>query len=101
MTTRPTDRCASLLAECAAHPEDDAPRLIWADAVDGERGELVALQCGRDALPRGELAIRNRRERALLAAHAMEWSGLEQIATRVRFRRGFVDAIEITADTFI
>jgi uncharacterized protein (TIGR02996 family) len=101
MTTRPTDRCASLLAECVAHPEDDAPRLIWADAVDGERGELVALQCGRDALPRGELAIRNRRERALLAAHAMEWSGLEQIATRVRFRRGFVDAIEITADAFI
>jgi hypothetical protein len=94
-------RADRLLAECVAVPTDDAPRLVWADAVDGERGELVALQCGRDALPRDELAVRNRRERALLAAHAMEWSGLEQIATRVRFRRGFVDAIEITADAFI
>ena len=26
-------------------------------------GELVAVQCGREALPRGELAWRNRRER--------------------------------------
>jgi hypothetical protein len=101
MTTRPTDRCASLLAECVAQPEDDAPRMIWADAVDGERGELVALQCGRDALPRAELVTRNRRERVLLAAHGKEWSGLERYATRVRFRRGFVDAIEVTADTFI
>jgi len=97
MTTRET----SLLAECAARPDDDAPRMIWADAVDGERGELVALQCGRDALPVAELAARNRRERALLAANAMAWSGLEQWVTRVRFRRGFVDAIELTADAFL
>ena len=96
-----SDRYASLLAECAAHPDDDAPRLIWADAVDGARGELVALQCSRDALSAGELAVRNRRERALLAEHALEWSGLARIATRVRFRRGFVDAIELTADAFI
>ncbi|HET9988394.1 MAG TPA: hypothetical protein VFQ65_07735, partial [Kofleriaceae bacterium] len=97
MTTRET----SLLAECAAQPEDDAPRMIWADAVDGERGELVVLQCGRDGLSRAELVARNRRERALLAAHGMAWSGLERYATRVRFRRGFVDAIELPADTFI
>ena len=52
-------------------------------------------------MPAAELAVRNRRERALLAAYAMAWSGLAQIATRVRFRRGFVDAIELTADAFI
>jgi len=92
---------ASLLAECAAHPDDDTPRMIWADAIGGERGELVALQCGREDLPRAELAWRNRRERELLAAHAMAWSGLERIATRVRYRRGFVDAIEVTADTWL
>jgi hypothetical protein len=96
-----TSRAAAILAECAAHPVDDAPRLIWADEVGGERGELVALQCGREAVPAAELAVRNRRERALLAAHAMAWSGLDQIATRVRFRRGFVDALELTADAFI
>lgn len=96
-----TSRASALLAECVARVDDDAPRLVWADEVGGERGELVGLQCGRDALPVAELAMRNRRERALLAAHAMAWSGLAQIATRVRFRRGFVDAIEVTADAFI
>lgn len=96
-----TPHAASLLQECAAHPDDDTPRLIWADAIGGERGELVALQCGRDALPRAELTWRNRRERELLAAHGLAWSGLERIATRVRYRRGFVDAIELAADTWL
>ena len=36
---------ALLLEECAARPDDDAPRLAWADLVGGERGELVVLQC--------------------------------------------------------
>lgn len=94
-------REASLLAECAARPDDDAPRRIWADAVGGERGELVALQCGREALPRAELIWRNRRERELLAAHGLAWSGLARYATRVRYHRGFVDAIEVTAETLL
>jgi hypothetical protein len=43
-------------------------RLVWADAVGGKRGELVALQCAaRDDLSPVELAALNRRERELLA----------------------------------
>ena len=90
-----------LLAECIAHPDDDQPRLVWADAVGGERGELVAIQCAeRSALRPGELAALNRRERALLA-RALEWSGLAGVAHRVRFRRGFVDAIDIDYDAAV
>ena len=90
-----------LLAECLAHPDDDQARLVWADAVGGERGELVAIQCAdRSALRPVELAALNRRERALLA-RAMEWSGLAGVANRVRFRRGFVDAIDIDYDAAI
>jgi hypothetical protein len=90
----------ALLRECAAKPLDDVPRLVWADAVGGERGELVAIQCAaRDVLPVRELAALNRRERELLV-HRMEWSGLAGIAHRVQFHRGFVDAIDVDAATF-
>jgi uncharacterized protein (TIGR02996 family) len=91
----------ALIAECAANPDDDAPRLVWADAAGGERGELVMLQCRRGDLPRDRLAACNRRERELLAAHELAWSGLEGLVRCVRFRRGFVDAIEVDADTWL
>jgi hypothetical protein len=92
---------ADLLAECAAHPDDDQPRLVWGDAIGGERGELVAIQCAsRDALPPGELAALNRRERELLE-RAWEWSGLAGLVHRVRFRRGFVDAIDVGAEAYL
>ena len=40
---------AGFLADIAAHPEDDAPRLIFADWLEDhgqpERAELIRLQC--------------------------------------------------------
>jgi uncharacterized protein (TIGR02996 family) len=87
-----------LLAECIAHPDDDAPRLVWADAIGGERGELVAIQCAsRDELSAVELASLNRREREL-TRKSLELSGLAHLAHRVRFRRGFVDAADCDAE---
>jgi uncharacterized protein (TIGR02996 family) len=84
-----------LLAECIAHPGDDAPRLVWADAIGGELGELVAIQCAaRDPLSAAELASLNRREREL-SRKSLELSGLGHLAHRVRFRRGFVDAADV------
>jgi hypothetical protein len=92
---------AAILTECLATPDDDAPRLVWADAIGGERGELVGLQCGRDAVTPAQLAARNRRERELIASYGMAWSGLEGLVRRVRFRRGFVDAIELDTDVWL
>jgi hypothetical protein len=90
-----------LLAECVANPADDQPRLVWGDAVGGERGELVAIQCAaRDALSPAELASLNRRERELLA-RAAEWAQLDGLVHRARFGRGFVDAIDATADAIL
>jgi hypothetical protein len=46
---RPYDLCMSveddLLEACRLAPDDDAPCLVWADAVGGERGELIVIQC--------------------------------------------------------
>ena len=97
------DPSERLLEDIRAAPDDDDARLVWADAVGGERGELVVLQIelergGPDA--RGALA-RRRRQRELLARHGAAWSGLAGWATRASYRRGFVDALELRADRFL
>jgi uncharacterized protein (TIGR02996 family) len=91
------DRLAQLVADCRANPDDDAPRLVWADAVGGERGELVVLQC---ELARGLGSLAGHRElRAregeLIAAHGQAWGELEGVANRAEFRRGFVETVTI------
>ncbi|HWO26607.1 MAG TPA: hypothetical protein VNO30_48090 [Kofleriaceae bacterium] len=97
------DRAADALLEaCRWAPDDDAPRLVWADAVGGERGELVVIQCD---LARGDLApaaaaARRRRERELLEAHGAAWAGLAGFPCEFELRRGFVEAIVIDAPTF-
>jgi len=93
-----------VFAECVAHPDDDGPRLVWADLVGGERGELVVVQCdlaraGRQPSHRlspTEMAARRRRERELVEAHGHEWAGsLAKLATRWSFRRGFVETAKV------
>jgi uncharacterized protein (TIGR02996 family) len=97
----------ALLEACRLAPDDDEPRLVWADAVGGERGELVVIQCdlARGGLGPAEAAARRRRERELLAAHGQRWAGLDMLRPGadwrgVAFRRGFVEAIELDARTF-
>lgn len=70
---------AALLAAIAAAPDDDRPRLIYADWLleRGEaRGELIQIQI---ALARGGGAVDGEalraRERALLEAHQERWLG--------------------------
>jgi len=87
-----------LLAACVASPDDDAPRLVWADAVGGERGELVVIQCrlAQNDLPPAEAGALIGRLDELLAAHGKEWSGFADVPAvkRCMFRRGFVEAVE-------
>lgn len=87
-----------LFADCVAAPDDDGPRLVWADAVGGERGELVVLQCdlARGRLSSTERATRKQRERELLDRHAVAWAGeAAHIADRWSFWRGFVETASL------
>lgn len=81
-----------------AAPEDDEPRLAWAQAEGGPRGELVEIQC---ALARGGGAPGLReREAELLASFGSEWAAALVFglgAHRFRFVRGFIEHVEITA----
>ena len=85
-------RADDVLAECAARPDDDGPRLVWADLVGGERGELVVIQC---ELARGNVTPELRaRERELLDQHGVAWAGdVRPLAWQWSYRRGFIEAV--------
>jgi len=92
-------RDAELLAAIRAAPDDDTPRLVWADLAGGERGELVAVQC---RLAHAEDPVLRARERDLLDRHGDTWAGeLRGLARGWEFRRGFIEAIEVDASTFV
>jgi uncharacterized protein (TIGR02996 family) len=79
-----------LIADVYAHPDDDGPRLVYADWLEERgdpRGELIALQCRQGLDEAGE-----RRVRALVKAHGRKWLGplAPIVTTGHAFRRGFV-----------
>ena len=96
------------LQDILAHPDDDAPRLIYADWLDeqgeSERAEFIRVQIAlarmdEDDERRVELEDR---ERELLAAHEATWEApFRGFAGRVTFRRGLPDLIETQTATFI
>jgi uncharacterized protein (TIGR02996 family) len=88
-------------------PDDDGPRLVYADwlAERGDaRGEFIRLQCVAARTPADDPRRRalRAREEELLAAHAPDWCASLGLGTdECRFRRGFVEAVEIHADRFL
>ena len=85
------------LAAIAAHPDDDGPRLVYADALlerQDPRGEFIAVQCEAARLPatdprRNELIVRSTQ---LLEAHRAAWSPL---GLDWQFERGFPSALQV------
>jgi uncharacterized protein (TIGR02996 family) len=87
-----------LLAAVLANPEDDAPRLVFADWLTERgdpRGTFISLQC---ELARGTSRAEEveAEAAALLESHELHWlEGLSSEEVRVRFNRGFVDHVEL------
>jgi uncharacterized protein (TIGR02996 family) len=93
-------------------PDDDAPRLVYADWLEdngqAERAALIRVQCelaGMDAdEPRsphrlGELKARGQE---LLSEHGKEWAGrLPGLVETWAFRRGFVEWVRLDAPAFL
>lgn len=99
----------ALLAAVLAHPDDDTPRLIYADWLEEngcpERAEFIRIQIELARRPNLTLQAR---ESALLAAHAERW--LAPLRTpdgplfgeaHGVFRRGFVETVWMTAGRFL
>ncbi|MDP3498931.1 MAG: hypothetical protein Q8S33_01310 [Myxococcales bacterium] len=92
----------ALLSACLADRQDDAPRLVWADAVAGERGALVQVQC---ALSGRAHSLKERRklqihQRQLLRLYGWKWANLDGLASSCTFHRGFVDSARVRFSVF-
>jgi uncharacterized protein (TIGR02996 family) len=99
----PTDE--ALLRAVLADPEDDAPRLIYADWLDEhgdcDRAEFIRLQIALARDGKDDPRLRQR-EHQLLTAHGPRWAGaLEGTALSWTFRRGFVEEAEVAAPVFL
>ncbi len=97
---------AALFAAIRATPDDDTPRLVYADYLDDarqpERAEFVRAQCERARLPDWDARARalRRRERVLLARHGRAWLAELGAVPGVEwggFERGFVAEIRVTS----
>src|SRR5262245_24075479 len=91
---------AALLAAIIAHPDEDTPRLIFADWLDQhgqpERAEFIRLQCG----PENEAA--DKRAAELEERNRAEWlADVPQFPhTPWFFNRGFPEVVRVTGELF-
>ncbi len=107
-------------------PDDDGPRLVYADWLDDhgqpERAEFIRVQCEQArGVEERRAATLAQRARELLQAHWEDWVGPLRDATRPRgpnfgeawlasgyspaglemFRRGFVDSLTLGTEEFL
>ena len=95
-----------LLRRVIAAPDDDTPRLAYADwaedAGDVQRAEFIRLQCrlARMSAADPQFAELQQREAELLAQFAGLWAlELGNSVSQWAYRRGFVDAVEMCLET--
>jgi uncharacterized protein (TIGR02996 family) len=89
-------------------PDDDTPRLIYADWLEEygqpERAEFIRVQCEKERVPEGsprwfDLSIR---EEELRAAYEHEWLGpFGGIIEQHEFHRGCLDSVFLEAQAFL
>jgi uncharacterized protein (TIGR02996 family) len=98
-------KARGFLEDILANPDDDAPRLIYADWLDengdAARAEFIRVQIERTTLPEWDpRQVRLRlREEALLKLHGRKWKAelpRLQDVTWKEFRRGFVATARFT-----
>ncbi|MFO0936046.1 MAG: TIGR02996 domain-containing protein [Gemmataceae bacterium] len=96
-----------LLLDAVRHaPDDDGPRLVYADLLDemgDPRGRFIRVQLALARLspyePRRNALIEE--ERLLFARYEAEWTAsFRGLASGIIFRRGFVDEVKMTARQF-
>jgi uncharacterized protein (TIGR02996 family) len=102
----PRPQALAFLRAIKETPDEDTPRLVFADWLEEQGdpcGDFLRLQCALARLDRGDparepLAVR---ERELQKRHAAEWLGpLRGLAAKWEFRRGLV-RITLTARRFV
>jgi uncharacterized protein (TIGR02996 family) len=94
---------AAFLGAIRASPEDDCPRLVYADWLEergAARGEFIRVQVALARLPEDDdrWADLAAREQLLVERHGAEWAGpLQPFCDGWAFRRGFVEWVRLRA----
>ncbi|MGH7170514.1 MAG: TIGR02996 domain-containing protein [Gemmataceae bacterium] len=101
----------AFLQDILAHPDDDAPRLIFADWLEEQgdaasvaRAEFIRVQCAFAGgnLPQQRRAKLDRRQQQLLKQYGKEWARLIcQWVNSWDFHRGFIDTVILLGDKFL
>jgi uncharacterized protein (TIGR02996 family) len=99
-----------LLSEVLARPDDDAPRLAYAELMDAKgdpRGEFIRVQLElfrAEQLrqqPSNWLELVDRRD-ASLREHGARWAAdVAPLVDKVEFQRGFVDAVTLPVTAYL
>src|SRR5262245_15898045 len=99
---------AAFLAAIRDDPDDDGPRLIFADWLEEQgdpRGEFIRVQCALARLERHDprRAELTCREQELLGEYGDAWLGMLPAYEGISwdFRRGVAAAVEAEADAFL
>jgi uncharacterized protein (TIGR02996 family) len=101
---------AALSAGIREAPEDDAPRLVFADWLEDQgdeaslaRAEFIRVQLRRARLPEDDPAQSEleARELRLLKRWAPVWCGSHFLFRKVRFRRGFIEYVHLNMRHFL
>src|SRR3954452_8559701 len=85
-------------------PDDDTPRLAYADWLEGRgdpRGEFIRVQIDLERLPPNDPGRETleQRERAISDKYAREWAEpLRHLITEWTFRRGFIERVETSLE---
>jgi uncharacterized protein (TIGR02996 family) len=95
----------AFLADIAEHPDDDTPRLVYADWLDDHgdsgRAEFIRLQCRLARLDEDDPARLSLEDRAddLCRANGARWRGqlpaLADVSYWGQFRRGFIEDLTV------
>jgi uncharacterized protein (TIGR02996 family) len=97
----------AFLARIREQPDDDGPRLVFADWLDEKgdpRGQLIRVQCAVARLPendprRAEWSIQ---EQALLDKFRAGWiAALNGLAPECEYRRGLIESISVISSAFV
>jgi uncharacterized protein (TIGR02996 family) len=100
------DHAAAFLRAIREAPDDDTPRLVFADWLEERgdpRGEFIRAQCRLAQMPDdpGRLDVEDHANE-LLARHGDEWAApLHGVAEGWEFRRGFVERVTLSGEAFL
>ena len=91
-----------LLRAVIAAPDDDGPRLVYADWFDEqgqpERAEFIRVQCYLDRLPGDETRRKDLQTREAELLGRFGWAWAEEFGTEIsewQFHRGFIERVEM------